>query len=454
MQTAEEIYEIALENLKHGNRTGAYEGLEAACFIRPNYSKPYAVRGMMLAQENRYFDAIINYDRSLAVLPTPEAATNKGAALIELNQWENAAQSFLDAILLKPDFAPAWNNLGRLKLIFGDLDGARDAFFKAIDGDPQYVDAHMGLAFLYLTQGNFEEGWEEYEWRRKLLPVRGLNLTQWHGQLLSEDEGILLTSEQGLGDVIQFSRYAPLLKQRYGGKVYLEVRPPLTRLMKTLQGIDGVITYGDDIPDGVKYTTLVMSCPGIFGHSVDEIPSSPSYLSALPNRVELFRPYIESQPGLKVGMCWAGNASLPTVDRRRSTNLRMWEPLAKVDGVTWISLQKGPAADQLRTDNISMTVLNLIDNCEDLADTAALIMNCDLVITIDSAIAHLSAALGKPTWVLSRFDACWRWLGDRRDSPWYPTVTHYRQKKFNDWAGLMPEVAEDLKKFVIESNGN
>ena len=456
MQTAEEIYEVALDQYRAGDRLTAGDTFGRAALLNPGHDRAFANRGVILFETGHVFDAVLNYDRAIAVNPAPQYLVNKGSALIELNQWEQAAECFRDAVLTKPDFDRGWNHLGRLLLMRGYPYKATVAFAKAIEINPNYIDAHLGMAFACLEQGDFGRGFKEYEWRRMLLPDRNLPPKDWIGEKLNDDEGILLCSEQGIGDVIQFARYAPLIKQRFGGRVYIESRPSLYRLLRTIEGIDGVISYGDPFPPDVKYFTMLMSCPLIFGHtSADSFPAQQSYLKASPDRVASFVPIIKALPetfGVKVGFCWAGNAGLPSVDRRRSTNLSMWEPLGRIPGIGWVSLQKGPAASQINTTHIGMTILNAMSECDDMADTAALIMHCDLVITVDTSIAHLAAALGKQTWVLSRRDACWRWLGDRRDSPWYPTVSHFRQKNFDDWPGLMSEVASDLGKLVAQTS--
>lgn len=448
---AEELYELAAQNYRQGYRDIAKTNLERALIIKPDLAKAYALRASIMADAGNTFDAVLNYDKAIAIDPKPDYINNKGAAQIDLDDWVGAEKSYRQTLEANPGFFRGWNNYGRLCLIFGRYAEAHVAFENAVKINPDYAEAHLGLAFLELDRGNLEKGWIEYEWRKKMIPSRYDSLDVWTGQMLEPGEAVLVCGEQGMGDVIQFCRYAPMIKAQFGGKVYVEVRPPLTRLIGSLPGIDGVITHGDDVPADVRYTVQMMSCPLIFGHyKIEDIPAQPPYLSPLPNRVASWLPYVNAlRPGLpRVGFVWAGNGALPTTDKRRSTNLSLWTPLAKVPGLAWVSLQKGPAQDQLRTTQLGMTVLDVMKYCEDMADTAALIAHCDLVISVDTSVAHLAAAMGKPTWVLSRHDSCWRWLNDRRDSPWYPSVTHFRQKRFNDWPGLMSEVADELSKWA------
>lgn len=445
MSTAEEIFDSAVEDYKRGDKTSAKNKLDQVCLLDPKHSRGFALRGAILFDNGECFDASLNYDQAIAADPKPEYFNNKATALIELDRWDDGEAWLRKAVVNKPDFAPGWNNLARNLLIKGKLDIAVPAFKAAIRVKSDYADAHIGLAFALLEQGNFADGWAEYEWRKKKLTIREIG-DEWSGQNI-DDSALLLRSEQGLGDTIQFCRYAKFLKSVYGGKIYIETRPQLLRLLKTCDGLDGIIGYGDPIPEDVKYSQMLMSCPLICRHfSEEHFPSEKSYLKAQPNRIDSFKPFVDyfSPETKKVGFCWAGNAQLPSTDRRRSTNLSMWRPLAEIPGIGWISLQKGPPAVQLKQTPIGITAIDLMPQCDDMADTAAVIAHCDLVITVDTAIAHLSAALGKPTWVLSRRDACWRWLGDRTDNPWYPTVRHYRQKQFNNWPGLMKIVADDL----------
>ena len=453
MYEEQSLYDDAMAALKKGWKDLAKSRFEDIISIDPRHALAYANLGQLHFDEERHHDAVVNYEKAIACGPHPQYFNNVGSALIERNRWEDAEACYREAITLDPKLAIAYNNLGRLLLVRGRPEEAKVEFHRAIELQPDYPEPHIGLGFTHLELGEFEEGWSEYEWRREKIPQNRPLPPNFVGQNLNSDDAVIILGEQGLGDEIQFCRYAPLFKKKYGCRVYIEVKPALTRLMNTLQGIDGVISYGDDFPGDVKYGLWMISCPLLFGHlNEKDFPRSKSYLSATKQRVEFFSQFVNYfPPGPKVGFCWAGGGDIPGVDRRRSTHLDMWKPLGVIEGITWVNLQKGRVLDQLRNAKTGMTILNLIEKeCNDMADTAALLMHCDLVITVDTAIAHLAAALGKPTWVLSRRDACWRWLLDRQDSPWYPTVRHYRQKKFNDWAGLFQDVAVDLKEWVSE----
>jgi tetratricopeptide (TPR) repeat protein len=451
MYEEQSLYDDAIAALKKGLKDLARQRFEDVVSLNPKHALAYANLGQLHCDEGRHHDAVVNYEKSIYCNPHPQYYNNIGTSLIERNRWEDAEAGYREAIRLDPKLAIAHNNLGRLLLVRGRPQEAKIELRKAIELSPDYPEPHIALGFAHLELGEFEQGWAEYEWRRKQIPQNRPMPPDFTGQELSHDDAVVIIGEQGLGDSLQFCRYAPLVKQKYGCRVYVEVKPALTRLMNTLQGIDGVIAYGDDFPPDAKYSIWMVSCPMLFGHyNEKDFPRYKSYLSATKQRVEFFSQFVNYfPPGPRVGICWAGGGDIPGVDKRRSTHLDMWKPLGAIEGITWVNLQKGGASDQIRTARTGMTMLNLIEKeCNDMADTAALVIHCDLVITVDTAIAHLAAALGKPTWVLSRRDACWRWLLDRRDNPWYPSVRHYRQKTFNDWPGLMNEVAVDLKKWV------
>jgi tetratricopeptide (TPR) repeat protein len=455
LPSAEEFYESAMNHLNNGDRVTAAVQLSEACLLKPDYSQAFNNRGNVLLQLGNCFDAVLNYERAISILDAPEYHNNKGAALAELNRWEDAEASYRAAIERKPKFEHALTNLGNVLKLLDRLPEARRSYEEAIEANAQYVDAHLNLSFIALEQGDFRVGWQEYEWRWRSnqLPERGLPFAQWRGTKLRDDQGLLLYSEQGMGDALQFCRYATMVKKKFGGKVYVEVRSPLARLMRTLEGIDGVVALGEKLPDGITFCAPLLTCPLIFGTTVDTIPAPQTYLSADPYRVSLFaKELAKLPPSLKVGLCWAGerrvnNPGAAAIDKRRSTSLQSLAALA-TPGVTWVSLQKGPPAAQLHNPPPGMMILDCMDDCDDFFDTAALIAGLDLVICVDTSVAHLAAALGKPTWILSRKDSCWRWLGARKDSPWYPTVTHYRQEAQGDWAGLARIVGDDLRKWA------
>jgi hypothetical protein len=274
---------------------------------------------------------------------------------------------------------------------------------------------------------------------------------------------VLLHAEQGFGDSIQFIRYAPLVAQR-GGHVIVQCQPGLETLLAGVEGISQIITRDEPLPDFDLHCPL-MSLPWVFATRLDTIPAAIPYLRANTEKVAHWRERLareqstsgETGPSrcdtLKIGLVWAGEARphrphVNRINRRRSMSLSQFAPLAQVPGVAFISLQKGKSAEQAQTLPPGMRLLDWTAELNDFADTAALIEALDLVISVDTSVAHLAGALGKPVWLLNRFDTCWRWLLDRSDSPWYPTMRLFRQPQPGAWAPVIAEVREQLKLLV------
>jgi ADP-heptose:LPS heptosyltransferase len=265
---------------------------------------------------------------------------------------------------------------------------------------------------------------------------------------------ILLHSEQGLGDTLQFCRYADLVKAE-GAAVILQVEAPLVRLLSTLKGADRVLAKGADLPDFDLHASI-MSLPRAFRTSLQTVPAAIPYLHADPEDVAAWARRLGPRTRPRIGLAWAGGfrpdrPDLWTIYRRRDAPLRMLAPLARAEA-DFISLQKGERAENELAELVAAgwdgpAMLNPAAELRDFADTAALVENLDLVITVDTAVAHLAGALGKPVWILDRFDSCWRWMRERTDSPWYPTVRLFRQKTFGDWGPVIQEIAEALRTF-------
>lgn len=450
----EQLTENAIGLLMKGDPAGSTQLFQEILTKDPTIALAWNNRGLALMNLGHPFDGVLNIDKAIELEPNvPEYYNNRGAALFDLGQPEEAVKAYWAALQINPNFSHSLMNTGNALKYLNKLDEALPFYRKAVVADPNHVDAHLNLSFAELAAGNYEEGWKQFEWRWQTdqMPARGLPIPEWDGESL-EGKTIIIYAEQGLGDALQFMRYAPLVKANYGGTVLIEVRSPLTRLAKSLKGIDGVLTYGEKVPDGVDYVVPMMSLPRIMGTTVETIPWGGPYLSADKHRVAIWENKLDEifPKGPKVGICWAGmsRTSRPAaeaVDRRRSTTLNSFGPLALVPGVNWISLQKGPPTEQVQRPPRGMTIADWTDELDDFYDTAALIECLDLVISVDTSVLHLAAAMGKPTWLLSRWDGCWRWLGDRQDSPWYPTLRQFVQTKPHDWVGIMEEAANELR---------
>ena len=286
-------------------------------------------------------------------------------------------------------------------------------------------------------------GWREYEWRWKCeevhVPTR-FDSPPWRGEPL-EGKTILLHAEQGLGDTIQFSRYVPMVAER-GGQLFLCVQPETVSLLKDLPGVRQIAHHPNQLPACQTHCYL-MDLPLAFGTRVETIPKMSPYLNPDPDRREKWGRKLLAGTDLKVGLAWAGRPTHVS-DSLRSMRLAQLGPLSEVAGVTFYSLQKGPGSEQAIAPPVGMKWVNLVAEIADLADTAALVSHLDLIITVDSAVAHLAGAMGKPVWILTRFAPDWRWMLKREDSPWYPTARLFRQTVPGDWTAVVERIRQAL----------
>ncbi|HEY0836689.1 MAG TPA: tetratricopeptide repeat protein [Azospirillum sp.] len=424
--------------------------------LRPDYAEAFNNLGAALKEQERLDEAVRVFGHALSVRPDfPEGHINIGVALKAQGHLDAAMAHYRRAI--EPGAAPpyAYYNMGNAFQAQGDLDRAIASFQQAVERDAEYVDAHWNLSLALLSRGDFDEGWRRYEWRwrNRNTPPRDFAQPQWAGEDIA-GRTILLHAEQGLGDTLHFVRYAPLVAAR-GARVILEVQPPLVRLLAPMagQGVERVIAKGDPLPDFDVHCPL-LSLPLAFGTRLDSIPAAIPYLHPDPRDVAAWRERLPDGGPLKVGLVWAGNPrkEVPganAVDRRRSIALGQLAPLAGTPGVRFYSLQKGDdAAAQLRNPPPGLELIDPMDEVGDFADTAALVSRLDLVIGVDTSVVHLAGGLGRPVWVLSRFDGCWRWLTGRDDSPWYPSLRLYRQEDPGDWAPVIGRLARDLRDWA------
>jgi hypothetical protein len=387
-------------------------------------------------------EAAASYGQALSLDPeNADIANNLGVALWSLDRLDEAATAFGRAIHLRADFAEAQNNLGTALRDSGRPQEAEACFRTAVALRPDYALAHNNLGMALLARGEFAPGWAEYEWRWQIpgwrKPGERFGRPQWQGEA-APGRKLLIHSEQGLGDALQFCRYGPLAAER-GMEVTLVVPPALVRLLRTLPGVTSVLAPEDGMP-AFDLVCPMLSLPLAFGTTLGTIPAETPYLQAGAADTAAWSMRLDAMAGprLRVGVAWAGNARL-AADRRRSLSPGYLAGLARIEGVQLVSLQKGGPAPPS-----GLKMIDWMHLVGDFADTAALIANLDLVIAIDSAPAHLAAAMGKPVWLLDRFDSCWRWLSERTDSPWYPTLRLYRQTQPGDWDGVLARVVRDL----------
>jgi tetratricopeptide (TPR) repeat protein len=439
----------AINNLGHVYRTRqqypeAIAAYRRSCALDPKSPDAFINLGIALREDGQYEEAFTALHHAIALKPdTPVAYNNLGVAHSESVQLDKAIENFTKAIQLQPTYALAHKNLG---VALAELCRYREAvasFDRAIELNPNLPEAHALRALIYLVQGDFDRGWPEYEWRwraqlRDMTPLRDFGKPQWDGSDLA-GKTILLHAEQGYGDTLQFIRYAPLVAAR-GGRVVFECQPALVRLLRSVEGIDRIFPTGETLP-GFDVHCPLLGLPLAFKTRLDSIPSKVSYVFADPASIENWRSRIQNTPGQKIGLAWAGNPR-HKLTRHRAITLMQLAPLAQATGAVFFSVQKGPAAKQDRP--AAMKLIDCGEHLNDFADTAGLIANLDLVITVDTAVAHLAGAMGKPVWILIPFSPDWRWLLERTDSPWYPTARLFRQKTLGNWADVIGAVADAL----------
>lgn len=427
----------------------ALSSYDRAATLAPGDPQVHEIRARALFAAKQFENALASCDRALALAPTfAEVYFVRGNALIELKRMEEAFKSFERAIALKPDCAEAYNNRGHALRALGRLKEALASYDRAIALRPDYAGALMSRGMLNLLFGRFAEGWADYEWRLRHTdePTKRptIGAPEWRGEALAGRRLIVL-SEQGFGDIIQFSRYLPLVRARAGDVVFV-VAEKLARLLRS-------VTQGLQVlhqPPALRPTDLqsaLLSLPLRFGIDGATIPAALPYLQPEPELVAHWKGRL-GDDGLKIGIAWQASPGAETAGER-SVPLAQFAPLARLPGVRLISLQKHLGLDQMamlpKDVRIEMPGEDFDEGPDAFIDTAAVMANLDLIVTADTVIAHLAGALARPTWVALPHVPDWRWLLDRDDSPWYPTVRLFRQKRANDWDGVFAEIATVLR---------
>jgi predicted O-linked N-acetylglucosamine transferase (SPINDLY family) len=426
--------------------------------LRPDDAAANNSLGLALAESGRFDEALDSYRRALQLKPEyAEAHDNLGNALQALGNLDEAVASHQRALRANPDFAEAHTNLGAALAGLGRLDAALSCYRQALRLKPDCGETHKNLALIQLSQGDFEHGWAEYEWRwqcKSAISRRSFREPPWDGSPLA-GRTILLHVEQGLGDTLQFIRYARLVKER-GGTVVVECQPALVGILSMCRGIDRLIAWGSPLPAFDVYTPL-LSLPRLFQTTLATVPAEVPYLRADASLVKPWRERLKSLDGFRIGIAWQGSHKYRG-DQRRSMPLERFAPLAGVPGVHLISLQKGPGTEQLEqlADRFPVTdVGSQLDEATGaFMDTAAVMKNLDLVVTSDTSIAHLAGALGVPVWLALSAVPDWRWLLDRDDSPWYPSMRLFRQTRLGDWGGVFERLSTVLRQRLAESHNS
>lgn len=473
---------FALQEL--GRPEAAVEAYDQALALNPRMADTFNNRGVALQRLKRTQEAIASYDQAIALLPGyAEAHYNKGSALLAA-KLATAALVCLDrAIALRPDYVKAhvnrgmaWQlakrpdtalacydqalalnpyypeahfNRGGALQALNRLDDAIASYDRAIALRPDYPDAYLFKSTALLLQGNFAKGWELYEWRWKtedsLARVRPFAQPMWRGDAPLQGKRILLHGEQGLGDMLQFCRYAPLVAA-LGGFVILEVPRPLAGVLTGLEGVGQMVLAGDALPK-FDFHCPLLSLPLAFHTDLTSIPHASAYLQCQPDVLNDWAQRLGPRTGPRIGIVWSGNPQHAS-DYNRSMALSQFAQCLPENWQCY-SLQKEVRAEDLPFLTAHDHIRHFGDALTDFGDTAALCSLMDVVVSVDTSVAHLSAALGRPTWILLPHVPDWRWLLDREDSPWYPSARLYRQSADADWSAVLARVAADLKEYRL-----
>ncbi len=432
----------------------ALESYQLATTLKPDYVEALSNQAVPLRNLWRPAEALAAADRALALRPDyAPGHNNRAGALYDLRRLDEALTAYDQAVALQPDYPDAWTNRGVVLYELRRFDEAMASYERALATQPDFADAHYYEAICRLMRGDYAAGWRQYEWRWQIDQQswdRSQDTTPaWLGEGDIAGRTVMVRSEQGLGDTLQFCRYVPDLAAR-GAKVILAVQPDLESLMSRLDGVAQVVSR-EAQPPPHDLQVAMLSLPLALGAPPDV--AADGYLRPDPAQVAAWAERLGARRGRRIGLCWAGGARpgqfvAQSMDQRRSLALELFAPLAAIPDLSIYSLQKGPPAAQLAELQARAwggpDIVDLTAELKDFDETAGLMANLDLVISCDTAVAHLAGALGTPVWVLNRFDSCWRWLEGRADSPWYAGARLFRQSRPGDWTSVIDEVCAAL----------
>lgn len=422
----------------------ALESCDKAMALRPADAQAYYNRGLALKALKRDAEALASFDRAIALRPDyAEAYNNRAAVLNDLRRHREALESCDRAIALRPDYAEAYNNRAASLYDLQRNEEALASYDKAIALKPDDADTHLNRSLALLCLGRFAEGWREFEWRKRLpeaLGARSFPRPLWLGEIDIAGKTLLVHYEQGIGDTILFSRYARRL-EAHGFNVVLLVQPSLKDLLAQLSPTIRVIGEGE-LPPAFDYHCPLLSLPFACSTVIETIPSPQPYLAADAQRRAAWQARLGPKTKPRIGIAWSGNPAHAN-DRNRSIALETLAPLLTPDA-DWIALQNDVRDSDRATLQQHSEIAFFGAELRDFSDTAALLDLMDLVITVDTAVAHLAGAMGKPVWILLPYNADWRWLRQRNDSPWYPTARLFRQSD-HDWSDVIAAVASERR---------
>ena len=425
--------------------------LQNATKLLPDDADALTNFGIVLTDLGRLDEAVVICRRALEIKPDyARAHNNLGNALLDLGRFDEAAACFYRALEIKHDYARAHNNLGNALDKLGRLDDAMASYRRALDMQPDYAGAHHNLSYILLLRGEYNEGWPEFEYRfkdpqaKQLRPVTPLR--QWIGQKPTHNERLLVFEEQGFGDKLQFSRYLPLAAEQFTGGVSIVIGSPMRELFRSSFPKVEILDAVPADHSNWQWQCPLLSLPLAFRTTLETIPNQVPYLIADPIRAARWQNRIATL-GLppstrKIGIVWKSGTGMKTAELR-SLSMQRIAPLLNQPGCVWFSLQKEPDPDKAPW-VASGKLIDWAAEFSDFAETAALAMNLDLIISVDTSVAHLAGGLGLPTWLFNRYASEWRWLRGREDSPWYPTMRIFTQRTAGDWDEVVKRMASAL----------
>ena len=429
-----------------GQFNEAFKCYQKAIQLNPGYAEAYINIGIIFRMQGRLDEETACYQKAIQLNPrSTEAFYNLGHSFFQKEQFDKALACYEKVTLLNPGSPHPYMNMGLMLTIKGLYDQAISSYEKAVRIEPDNPEAHWNLANVLLLAGKFQRGWKEYVWLWKTNDYmkRRRNFTQPSWDRLETDirgRTILLYAEYGFGDTIQFIRYAPLIAER-GAKVIVECQRELTSLLQNAEGIQKVIPSGEQLPEFDTHCSLMM-LPALFNTTVGTIPNKMPYLTSNAVLAEKWLQKLRNDAAkLKAGIVWSGVSTC-----RKFCSLETFAPLAQLPGISFYSLQKGEARKEANHPPKGMHLYDYTEKMNDFSDTAALIQNLDLVISIDTSVAHLAGAMGKPVWTLLPFVPDWRWLLNTDDSPWYPTMKLFRQPVAGDWESIIDRITDALRE--------
>ncbi len=446
--------QLAIVQLDIERPFDALASCDRAIALDATDAEAHHVRGNALLKLKLPQPALTSLDKAIALEPSLAGAhRSRGIALLALNRPEEALASCERALALMPDFAEAHETAGNAELTRRCFDEALARYDKAISLDPHLARAHWNKSLCLLQMGRLEEGFREYEWRKKLRQPAGLRSYDqplWSGEENIAGKTLFIYSEQGRGDTIQFYRYAKMAAAR-GARIVLSVQDSLVNVLKETNPAIRIVP-SNETPADFDYHVPLLSLPLAFRTTLATIPAEQSYISANQGMRAAWSDRLGPKIRPRIGVVWSG-AKTHVNDQNRSIALERLVPLFDADA-DWICLQTELTAKDVGLLRRLVRISYFGDEVKDFADTAALIDLMDLVVTVDTSVAHLAGAMGKPVWILLPYNSDWRWLLDRDDSPWYPSTRLYRQQQMGDWAPVIDQIGSDLRTANLWGSGS